>query len=245
LPNFSDLCCYWFEKARAQIESGKTKRVGLLATQGIRGGLNCEVLKRVKRSGDIFFAWANRKWVQGGANVGVSMVGFDDGSESSKHLDGCVVETINPDLTFACDVTRSRRLAENQSIGFYADVKAGKFDIPLGEAIQLLNCPNPHGKPNSDVLRPWSNGRDVVQRPSNYWIIDFGVTMNEPDASLYEQPYRIVRERVEPERRKVNRKRYREFWWLHAEPCGAMRRSVSRHCRFIATSIVSKFRIFS
>ena len=25
LPNFSDLVCYWFEKARAMIEKGKTK----------------------------------------------------------------------------------------------------------------------------------------------------------------------------------------------------------------------------
>src|SRR5213076_672461 len=39
IPNFSDLCCYWFEKAREQIDLGKSKRAGLLATQGIRGGL--------------------------------------------------------------------------------------------------------------------------------------------------------------------------------------------------------------
>jgi hypothetical protein len=27
-------CCYWFEKARAQLEEGKAARAGLLATQG-------------------------------------------------------------------------------------------------------------------------------------------------------------------------------------------------------------------
>jgi type II restriction/modification system DNA methylase subunit YeeA len=36
----ADLCCYWFEKARAMIQSGRAKRAGLLATQGIRGGAN-------------------------------------------------------------------------------------------------------------------------------------------------------------------------------------------------------------
>ena len=36
IPNSSDLCCYWFEKARGQIEAGRTKRAGLLATQAIR-----------------------------------------------------------------------------------------------------------------------------------------------------------------------------------------------------------------
>ncbi len=54
IPGQSDLCCYWFEKARALIEQGKCKRAGLLATQGIRGGANREVLKRIKETGDIF-----------------------------------------------------------------------------------------------------------------------------------------------------------------------------------------------
>ena len=52
VPGFSDLVCYWFEKARAMIESGKVKRVGLLATQGIRGRVNRKVLERIKEAGD-------------------------------------------------------------------------------------------------------------------------------------------------------------------------------------------------
>ena len=42
----ADLCCYWFEKSRALIESGKVERAGLLATQGIRGGANRDVLTK-------------------------------------------------------------------------------------------------------------------------------------------------------------------------------------------------------
>ena len=34
------LRAYWHEKARAMVEAGETERVGLLATQGIRGGAN-------------------------------------------------------------------------------------------------------------------------------------------------------------------------------------------------------------
>ena len=37
LPHSSDLCCYWHEKARVQIAAGKTRRAGLLATQGDQG----------------------------------------------------------------------------------------------------------------------------------------------------------------------------------------------------------------
>ena len=244
IPNFSDLCCYWFEKARAAIEMGKTRRVGLIATQGIRGGLNREVLNRINHSGGIFFAISDRDWVLDGASVHVSLVGFDDGQEASKNLDGKDVNSINPNLTTMSNVTISQRLLENQGIGYYADVKAGKFDITAHEALRLLSSPNPHGKPNSDVLRPWANGRDVVQRWSDTWIIDFGMSMTEIDASLYEAPFKLVQDRVEPERKKVNRKRYREYWWLHAEPCGQMRIRVSMYERFIATTVVSKHRVF-
>jgi type II restriction/modification system DNA methylase subunit YeeA len=81
IPGQSDLCCYWFEKARAQIAAGNCKRAGLLATQGIRGGANREVLKRIKEGGEIFWAESDRPWILDGANVHVSMVGFDDGRD--------------------------------------------------------------------------------------------------------------------------------------------------------------------
>src|SRR5947199_407978 len=74
----ADLCCYWFEKARDLVEHHNCKRAGLLATQGIRGGANRETLKRIKDSGDIFFAESDRPWVLDGANVHVTMVGFED-----------------------------------------------------------------------------------------------------------------------------------------------------------------------
>ena len=48
----ADFVTYWHEKARAQIESGTTRRAGLLATQGIRGGANRRVLDGIKETGD-------------------------------------------------------------------------------------------------------------------------------------------------------------------------------------------------
>jgi len=98
VPPEADLCCYWFEKARQQIEHGKCRRAGLLATQGIRGGANREVLNRIKRTGDIFFAESDRPWILAGANVHVSMVGFDDGAEKRRVLDSKTVAEISPQL---------------------------------------------------------------------------------------------------------------------------------------------------
>ena len=100
----SDLVCYWFEKARALIAQKKVGRGGLLATQAIRGGVNREVLQRIKATGDIFWAESDRNWVLEGANVHVSMVGFDGGSEAFRVLNGQSVQHINADLTTHSDL---------------------------------------------------------------------------------------------------------------------------------------------
>jgi type II restriction/modification system DNA methylase subunit YeeA len=73
VPREADLVTYWFERAREQIGSGKTNRARLLATNSIRGGANRRVLARIRESGGIFFAEADRPWILNGAAVRVSM----------------------------------------------------------------------------------------------------------------------------------------------------------------------------
>ena len=88
IPGGSDLVCYWFEKARAMLQQGKVKRVGLLATQGIRGGANRQVLDRIKNTGDIFMAWSDREWVQDDTLVHVSMIGLIQEKKITNRLTG-------------------------------------------------------------------------------------------------------------------------------------------------------------
>jgi type II restriction/modification system DNA methylase subunit YeeA len=245
IPGQSDLCCYWFEKARAMIADGKVKRVGLLATQGIRGGANREVLKRIKESGDIFWAQSDREWIQDGVAVHVSMVGFDNGTEKTHVLNDEAVTTINADLTTSADLTTARSLAENKQIAFIGDMKKGKFDIPGTLAKEMLSLPpNPNGKSNSDVLRPWINGLDITRRAQGMWIIDFGIDMPLSQAALYEKPFEYVRKHVKPERDKVNNALERERWWLHARPAPDMRQAIKPLSRYIATARVAKHRLF-
>ena len=68
IPGQSDLCCYWFEKARELIEKKKCERAGLLATQGIRGGANREVLKRIKANRRHFLCRKRPRMDFGGGN---------------------------------------------------------------------------------------------------------------------------------------------------------------------------------
>ena len=193
VPREADLCCYWFEKARSQIEEGRAGRAGLLATQGIRGGRNRVILDRITESGSIFWAQSDREWTQDGAAVRVSMVGFDDGTHADRELDGLQVADIYANLRSGeTDVTRARRLKENLGISFMGDTKGGPFDIPESFARKLLSQPNPDGRDNTDVVRPWINGMDITRRPRGMWIIDFPPGTSLEEAALYEAPFEYV-----------------------------------------------------
>ncbi len=114
VPREADLVTYWHERSRELIAAGRLRRAGLLATNSIRGGPNRRVLEKVKQTGEIFMAWSDRPWILEGAAVRVSMIGFDNGQESTRTLDGAPVAIINADLTSAAsDLTRARRLREN------------------------------------------------------------------------------------------------------------------------------------
>lgn len=154
LPGMSDFVTYWHEKARAMVQAGRVERVGLLATQGIRGGASRRVLERIKETGDIYMAWSDEPWVLDGANVHVSFIAYDDGSEPIRLLNGVQVPSINANLTSGPDLTKAKRLPENRGIGFVADVKGGPFEIPDDVAREMLDARNPDGRDNADVVRP-------------------------------------------------------------------------------------------
>ncbi len=244
VPAFADLCCYWFDKARKQIERKKCDRAGLLATQGIRGGANRKVLDRIKESGDIFFAESDRDWILDGAAVHVSMVGFDDGTESEKTLDGISSSSINANLTSHVDVGLAKPLCENQNICFMGASKKASFDITNSVALDFVHVPNPNGRPNSDVVRPWANGLDITRRHRDMWIIDFGNSMRQEVAALYEAPFEYAKQTVKPQREGRREKRIVQFWWRFARPRVEMRTAIAGIERFIVTPAVSKHRVF-
>jgi len=244
IPGQSDLCCYWFEKARGHIEQGGCKRAGLLATQGIRGGANREVLKRIKESGDIFWAVSDKDWVLDGANVHVSIIGFDSGAECLRHLDDKAVATINPDLSSEAEITSADILNVNQGISFVGPSPHGEFDIDAAIACKMLAATgNPNKRPNSDVVRPVASAIDLVRGSRNFWTIDFAL-MSLEEAAQYEAPFEYVKRVVYPVRSQNRRASYAEKWWQYAEARPGMRSALNGLSRFIATPRVSKHRIF-
>ncbi len=247
VPGGADFVTYWFEKARAQIAAARLKGAGLVATDSIRGGTNRKVLERVLATTRIAEAWSSEDWVNDGAAVRVSLIGFGPffGVDRSSRLDGVEVPVIHADLSAAegVDLTRAKVLAENAKAAFQGITKGGAFDVPGTVAREWLKLPNPNGLPNATVVRPWRNGKDVTQRCSDSWIVEFSA-FSEVEAALFELPFAHATEHVKPERALVARERRRRIWWQFNETAPGMQIAITRLPRFIATPEVAKHRVF-
>lgn len=247
VPGGADLVTYWFEKARAQIEAGRLQGAGLVSTNSIRGGANRKVLERIVVSTRIFEAWGDEAWVNEGAAVRVSLVGFGPlhGPERAARLDGVPVEAIHADLTAGAglDLTRAKRLPENEGTSFQGPVLVGPFEVDGDVARTWLNLPNVNGQKNSEVLHPLTNGKDITSRSRGLWVVDFN-SMSESDASLYESPFEHVMTHVKPMRDANRDESRKRRWWLHGRLGTDWRAATKNLPRYIATSQVSKHRFF-
>jgi type II restriction/modification system DNA methylase subunit YeeA len=248
IPGGADLVTYWFEKARAQIEAGKLQAAGLVSTNSIRGGANRKVLDRIVATTRIFEAWSDEEWVNNGAAVRVSLLGFGPffAVHRSSRLDGVEVDEIHADLTAVKDLnlTEAKPLSENQSSTYFGLCLAGDFRVTGDVARYWLKLPNPNSRPNTDVIRPIYNGNDVTSRWVDRWVIDFGAVMPEAEASLYEFPFNYLVENVRPVRASNARKSRAQYWWRHGEARPGLRKKLEGLSRYIATVETAKHRLF-
>ena len=248
VPGGADLVCYWFHKARQQIVAGKLQAAGLVSTQAIRAGANRKVLDAIVADTRIFEAWADEEWVNEGAAVRVSLLGFGPifPVDRSSRLDGFEVAVIHADLTTGegLNLTKIASLTENLNVAFKGAEKSGAFELTGEVARNWLLLPNPNGRPNSDIIKPWANGQDIAKRPSDTWIVDFGVDMSLADATLYEKPFEHALLNVKPEREKNNDRGRRENWWRFGRNGADMRAACQGLPRVIVTPRVAKHRYF-
>ena len=247
VPGGADLICYWFEKARTAIERDGLGAAGLVATNSIRGGPNRKVLEAIVAQTVIFDAWSDEPWVNEGAAVRVSLVSF--GRSDGAMLDGKVVDRVGADLADSgkagdLDTTAAARIAGNGRSCFMGVTRVGSFEIRGDLARRWLAVPNPNGRSSAEVLRPSFNGFDLARRPRDEWIVDFGTTMTERDAAMFQAPFEYVSQTVKQERSGNSREAYRNLWWRHAEARPGMRAMLAPLQRYIATVAHSKHRLF-
>src|SRR5262249_16797304 len=80
-----------------------------------------------------------------------------------------------------------------------------------------------------DVLFPYLNGEDLNSRPDqspSRWVIQFFDWTIEK-AKEYPDCFRIIEEKVKPERMRNNRKVYRERWWQYGEKRPELYRTIA------------------
>ena len=161
-------------------------------------------------------------------------------------LDGVASPAIHADLTTGdgLNLSLAKPLAENANIGFQGPEKNGAFDITGELARQWLNQPNPNNLSNSDIIKPRYNGLDLARRYSDGWVIDYGTSTTEVEASLYELPFQHVVEHVKPERENNKDRNRKKYWWRFGRTGEDMRTALKGLPRYIATPHVSKHRFF-
>lgn len=257
LAGFTDLVCYWFEKARAAIIEGRAERAGLVATSSIRGGTNRPVLDRISADLVVNDAWSELPWTVEGARVEVSLIAFCASAKRTLpiRLDGVEVSHINPDLTTGVNVTGAQSLRANKHASFLGIQKSGPFDVPGELARRWLALPiNPNGRHNREVLKPYWNGDDVTARPRDVWVIDLPRGLTEPNASAFEAPFEHLRstpydppDEMQPlplVRQKARDRHARNKWWEPYWPRPEMRALIETLPRYIVTTETSEHRLF-
>nr|WIE92519.1 class I SAM-dependent DNA methyltransferase [Mesorhizobium sp. WSM4875] len=258
LPGFTDLVCYWFEKARAAIVEGRTEIAGLVATNSIAKNTNLPVMRRISSELSIVEAYPDEPWVVEGAAVRVALVCFAKPARVWRRpkLNGLEVAEINASLTSSIDYTTAHRLAENRGQSMLGIQKSGPLDVPGVIARDWLLAPtNPNGRKNSEVLRPFWNGDDLTGRPRDIWLIDIPRDETEQEASLWELPYGYLSTALydedDPEagtlkqaRQQARDDHARTGWWKPYWPRPEMRRHIEGLTRYIVTPETSEHRIF-
>lgn len=245
VPASADLVCYWFEKARAQMETGHLRAAGLVSTNSIRGGANRTVLERIVDTSHIFLAWSDEPWVNDGAAVRVSMVGF--GNREGAMLDSVEVSAIHADLTADIDVTNAASIPANFNVSFQgvtprAEVKkkrrlelglpCASFNLDGDVARKILREPaNIKGESMAEVVRPYLVADDITTRPLDRFIVNFGVR-EKLAASLFEKPFAAL------ENVRLNRAQMEDAqgypWWQLWRPRPAMFTALNNLQRYIS-----------
>ncbi|MGI8683025.1 MAG: DNA methyltransferase, partial [Mycobacteriales bacterium] len=240
----ADLIAYMFLTAAA-LGDRDHGIFGLLATNTVAQGDTRQVgLDQITAAGHhIYAAVKSEKWPTQAANLEYSIVWASRQLRAPgvrANADGVPVPAITPSLDPAGRVTGNPyRLAANTGLSFQGSNILGMgFTIAEAEAKALIGL-DPR---NADVLFPFVNGQDLNSRPDSSgsrWIINF-FDWPEDRARQYTDCYAIVRDKVKPERDKVNREARRKYWWRYAEPAPRLYAAIGGLSHVLAITLVSK-----
>jgi hypothetical protein len=151
------------------------------------------------------------------------------------------VGVIHADLAIGANVSGAVPLRANTGVCFQGFVLVGEgFCITQDEANNLVRL----DANSSKVIRPWKNGRDVMQSNRGMAVIDLYPLSESETRAQYPAVFQWLLDRVKPFRDHVARKGHREKWWLWGEARPGLRTATNSLSRCVVTNFAAKHRIF-
>jgi hypothetical protein len=249
-----DLCAYFFLRGFSLLNSYAA--LGMLATNSISEGDTREVgLDEPGRQGaSIFRTTPNLRW-PGEASLFITCIWLWKGVWKGEYfIHDRKASGINTLLSDAnLDMAAPSRLAENTGIALSGSYVYGQgFVLSIDEARSLLLIPE-----NKTVVYPYLIGDAFNSRPDQSFdryvinFFDWPLSRGDaakgyagPCASDFPECLRIVRERVKPERDRVNEKRVRELWWQYGRRAVDLYEVIRGKQRVLFHAFTSKYMCF-
>ncbi len=264
VPASADFVMFWWDQAAEVVRDGKTERFGFITTNSIRQTFNRRVIQYhlgQKKPLSLVFVIPDHPWVDSidGAAVRIAMTVGTSGEESGQlgtvtHENGSREEIpsqitlkfglgrVQPDLTVGANVAASVTLSSNTSIANRGVLLCGGGFILSPEEYEKQV--ETYGHAIKNVVKPYYNGRDIVQRHQDKFVIDFYGKSLKQAREEYPSIISIVMDKVKPSRDQNNDQSRRENWWLFGRSHENLRRSISSIDRYIVTPRTAKYRIF-
>lgn len=212
----TDLCAYFFRQAFTMLSS--LGFMGFVATNTIGQGDSRETGLAVIAQNEGIITYVDRyiEW-KGEATVEINLIALTKNNKYSKELllDGKHVPFISSFLDTLPEASPVKLVQNNNNVFVGAVVLGKGFWMTPILAEELIRR-NPK---NADCLFWFLSGQELnsspTQSPNRYVICFHDWPLGK--ATEYTDLINIVREKVKPQRDKVNRQSYKEKWWLFAE----------------------------
>ena len=268
VPPSADLALFfWWKAAQALlVNRHRLHRFGFITSNSIRQTFCRRVLTVAmagKRKVRLVFAIPDHPWSDGDGSAAVriamTVAERDDRQEARPVLQTVVAErtaaggvpdvkltategVINADLSVGADPDAALPLRANAWVSCPGVKLHGAGFIVTPTQARGLGLGEVAGLERH--IRPYLNGRDLLQRSRGSLVIDnFGLSEGEL-RSRFPAVYQHILLHVKPERDQNRREVRRKNWWLFGENVIALRQACEGLSRFIATVETAKHRIF-
>lgn len=257
IPPKADYVMFWWDRCGELASMRRLDRFGLITTNSIRQVFQRRVIERYTQQKDpihILFAVPDHPWVdsESSAAVRISMtmaspyfsqpaIGTVNEHDDAVGISIAPVAQINSNLTAGANTSCAVQLLANDKLcSPGVQLYGAGFILSRDEAEAIVDQNNM----TSTVIHPYVNGKDLMQKSRDAFVIDFFGLSREQASLKHPGAFQIVLNRVKPERDQNRRAAIRDNWWRFGWERPVLRSALKSLNRFIATPETSKHRLF-